>query len=132
MPDDLRHLENGIREQISSHLARGKVECKIQIQDAENGNQSLELNRVLVGQLAEINKNLRKHYDLAKLGVADILRFPGVLASQKENTEALAKTIVELADKALKDFTAARRREGKNWANTCYNALKTWKKSSML
>lgn len=113
MPDDLRHLENGIREQISSHLARGKVECKIQIQDAENGNQSLELNRVLVGQLAEINKNLRKHYDLAKLGVADILRFPGVLASQKENTEALAKTIVELADKALKDFTAARRREGK-------------------
>ncbi|SUA24443.1 YicC-like family, N-terminal region [Neisseria gonorrhoeae] len=56
MPDDLRHLENGIREQISSHLARGKVECKIQIQDAENGNQSLELNRVLVGQLAEINK----------------------------------------------------------------------------
>lgn len=73
----------------------------------------MELNRVLVGQLAEINKNLRKHYDLAKLGVADILRFPGVLASQKENTEALAKTIVELADKALKDFTAARRREGK-------------------
>ncbi|WP_304666253.1 YicC/YloC family endoribonuclease [Neisseria bergeri] len=113
MPDDLRHLESGIREQISSHIARGKVECKIQIQDTENRNQSLELNRDLVGQLAEINKDLRKHHDLAKLGIADILRFPGVLASQRENTEELAKSITELTEKALKDFTAARKREGK-------------------
>ncbi len=113
MPDDLRYLESGIREKISSHIARGKVECKIQIQDAENGSQSLELNRDLVGQLAEINKDLRKHHDLAKLGVADILRFPGVLASQRENTEELAKSITELTEKALKDFTAARKREGK-------------------
>ncbi|MCG3365136.1 YicC/YloC family endoribonuclease, partial [Neisseria meningitidis] len=71
------------------------------------------LNRDLVGQLAEINKDLRKHHDLAKLGVADILRFPGVLASQRENTEELAKSITELTEKALKDFTAARKREGK-------------------
>lgn len=113
MPDDLRYLESGIREKISSHIARGKVECKIQIQDTENSRQSLELNSDLVNQLAEINKNLRKHHDLAKLGVADILRFPGVLASQRENTEELAKSITELTEKALKDFTAARRREGK-------------------
>ena len=113
MPDDLRHLESGIREKISSHIARGKVECKIQIQDTENRNQSLELNHDLVGQLAEINQTLRKHHDLAKLGVADILRFPGVLASQRENTEELAKSITELTEKALKDFTAARKREGK-------------------
>lgn len=129
MPDDLRYLESGIREKISSHIARGKVECKIQIQDTENSRQSLELNSDLVNQLAEINKNLRKHHDLAKLGVADILRFPGVLASQRENTEELAKSITELTEKALKDFTAARRREGKNWASTCYNASKAWKKS---
>ncbi|HHK5573793.1 TPA: YicC/YloC family endoribonuclease [Neisseria cinerea] len=113
IPDDLRHLESGIREKISSHIARGKVECKIQIQDTENRNQSLELNHDLVGQLAEINQTLRKHHDLAKLGVADILRFPGVLASQRENTEELAKSITELTEKALKDFTAARKREGK-------------------
>ena len=112
MPDDLRHLESGIREKISSHITRGKVECKIQIQDTENRNQSLELNHDLVGQLAEINQTLRKHHDLAKLGVADILRFPGVLASQRENTEELAKSITELTEKALKDFTAARKREG--------------------
>ncbi len=91
MPDDLRYLESGIREKISSHIARGKVECKIQIQDAENGSQSLELNSRFGGQLAEINKDLRKHHDLAKLGVADILRFPGVLASQRENTKNCKK-----------------------------------------
>ena len=73
----------------------------------------MELNHDLVGQLAEINQTLRKHHDLAKLGVADILRFPGVLASQRENTEELAKSITELTEKALKDFTAARKREGK-------------------
>lgn len=113
MPDDLRALENGIREKISAALSRGKVECKIQIQDSGTESQALEINRELADSLATISKSLRKQHDLAKLGVADILRFPGVLVSQKENADELAKTIDKLLEKALHDFTAARKREGR-------------------
>lgn len=113
MPDDLRSLENSIREKISAALSRGKVECKIQIQDSGTESQSLEINRELADSLAEISKNLRKRHDLAKLGVADILRFPGVLLTQKENTDELAKTINRLLEKSLHDFAAARKREGR-------------------
>ena len=41
------------------------------------------------------------------------MRFPGVLAGQSEDPEALAKTVQELLDEALKEFAAARKREGK-------------------
>lgn len=112
MPDDLRYLESGIREKISSHIARGKVECKIQIQDTENSRQSLELNSDLVNQLAEINKNLRKHHDLAKLGVADILRFPRRIGKPKGKYGGIGKKHYRTDRKSVKRLycrTPARR-----------------------
>ena len=42
-----------------------------------------------------------------------VLRFPGVLAGQSEDPEALAKIVQELLDEALKEFAAACKREGK-------------------
>ena len=29
MPEDLRHLEGALREAVSAHAARGKIECRI-------------------------------------------------------------------------------------------------------
>lgn len=113
MPDDLRHLEGTLREQIAAQAARGKLECRIQLQDAAAGSQGLETNGELVGQLAYLNKTWRKEHGFGKLTVAEVLRFPGVLAAQSEDPEALAKTVQDLLDGALKDFAAARQREGK-------------------
>ncbi|MDO4906856.1 YicC/YloC family endoribonuclease [Neisseria sp.] len=113
MPDDLRHLESSLRESIAKCAARGKLECRIQIQDIASGAQSLSVNQDLVAQLAEINKKWRKkHEGLGKLTVADILKFPGVLASQNEDEEAFAQTVQQLLNQALTDFAAARAREG--------------------
>ena len=83
------------------------------MQDAAVGGQSLETNEELVKQLADLNKTWRKEHGFGKLTVAEVLRFPGVLAGQSEDPEALAKTVQELLDEALKEFAAARKREGK-------------------
>ena len=114
MPDDLRHLESALREAVAGKAARGKIECRIQVQSLEAGaGGKLAVNQELVHQLAWFNRKWRKqHEDLAKLGVADILKFPGVLTSQSEDEEAFAKAVQKLLDKVLKDFAAARAREG--------------------
>ena len=117
MPDDLRHLENTLREAIAANAARGKLECHIQIQDIVEGGQSLTVNEELVARLAALNKTWRKtHEGLGKLTVADILKFPGVLASQNEDEEAFAEMLKKLLAQALADFTAARAREGEKLA----------------
>lgn len=113
MPEELRYLEGTLREQIAAAVARGKLECRIQLQDASSGGQTLEVNQDLVAQLAHLNKTWRKEHNFAKLSVADVLRFPGVLAGQGEDAEALAKGVKDLLTSALKEFAAARKREGK-------------------
>ncbi len=124
MPDDLRHLEGALREQIAAEAVRGKLECRIQIQDIAQGAQGLEVNQELVAQLADLNEKWRDEFDgLGKLTVADILKFPGVLASQSEDSEAFAQTVQDLLKQALKEFAAARKREGKKLADHLLDRL---------
>ncbi|MFC5919458.1 YicC/YloC family endoribonuclease [Neisseria weixii] len=124
MPDDLRHLEGALREQIAAEAVRGKLECRIQIQDIAQGTQGLEVNQELVAQLADLNEKWRDEFDgLGKLTVADILKFPGVLASQSEDSEAFAQTVQDLLKQALKEFAAARKREGKKLADHLLDRL---------
>ena len=114
MPDDLRYLESTMREVIAKGVVRGKVECRIQVQPLDNAAASLNVNHELVNELAEINRKWRKkHGDLGKLSVADILKFQGVLISQVEDEEQFAHTVQALLATALADFIAARQREGK-------------------
>ncbi|MDO5073468.1 MAG: YicC/YloC family endoribonuclease [Neisseria animaloris] len=113
MPDDLRYLESTLRETIAAQAARGKLECRIQVQDIGQSAQGLDVNQELVGRLAKLNEQWRKEYkELGKLTVADILKFPGVLVSQNEDEEAFAEAVKSLLKQALTDFTAAREREG--------------------
>lgn len=124
MPDDLRHLEGALREQIAAEAMRGKLECRIQIQDIAQGAQGLEVNQDLVAQLAGLNEKWRDEFDgLGKLTVADILKFPGVLASQSEDPEAFAQAVQDLLKQALKDFAADRKREGKKLADHLLDRL---------
>ena len=93
-------------------MARGKLECRVQLQDAASGGQTLEVNQDLVAQLAHLNKEWRKtQFRQAERGRR--FAFPRRLAGQGEDAEALAKGVKDLLTGALKEFTAARKREGK-------------------
>ena len=63
MPEELRYLEGALREQIAAAVARGKLECRVQLQDAASGGQTLEVNQDLVAQLAHLNKEWRKEHN---------------------------------------------------------------------
>ncbi|OAM26064.1 hypothetical protein A7P95_10140 [Eikenella longinqua] len=114
MPEDLRHLEGALREAVSARAARGKIECRIQLQhDTQPAARSLQLNKKLVSQLAKINNKIcRKHPDINRLGVADILAFPGVLAAPAEEAGDLDESVLRLINEVLESFNQARSREG--------------------
>lgn len=113
MPDDLRHLESSLRDEIAQTALRGKIECRIQLQTAAHQTAELSVNHELAARLAEINRQWRSRFDgLGKLTVADILKFPGVLAAREDNPGELAETVRALAAEAAAEFAASRQREG--------------------
>ena len=67
----------------------------------------------MVARLAKINKKIcKKHPDINRLGVADILAFPGVLAAPAEETGDLDEAVLQLINEVLVAFNQARSREG--------------------
>lgn len=114
IPEELRMLEVKMREQISAQIMRGKLECRIQIQQLHGQNDDkLPIDQQLVGQLVAFNNQMRSKYkELGKLTVADILHFPGVLKSNNENKDELIDGVLSLLKQVLIDVKAARQREG--------------------
>ncbi|WP_367422777.1 YicC/YloC family endoribonuclease [Snodgrassella alvi] len=125
VPEELRPFEGQMRELISAEVARGKLECRIQIQTLPNQNtESLPINHQLVEQLAAFNHQLRRqHKDLGKLTVADILHFPGVLMATSEDEDVLLNGVRSLLKQVLTDFKAARAREGEKLQQHLLNRL---------
>ena len=116
MADDLRVLEGKMRESIAAAVARGKLECRVYIQAIAEQN-GLHLNRELVDELAAINSDLTTEYPhLQALSVADILRFPGVVAQSETDAEGLQAAVLGMLNSALSDFNASRQREGEKLA----------------
>ena len=113
MPEDLRYLESTMREIIAQHVTRGKLECRIQINNLVDNSGNLHINHELVNELAVLNSQWRKqHEDLGKLTVAEILNFPNVIISVEKDHEALATGVQTLLSNALLDFVETRKREG--------------------
>ncbi|HLP97925.1 MAG TPA: YicC/YloC family endoribonuclease [Sideroxyarcus sp.] len=113
MPDELRTQEPALREAIAAQLGRGKVECRINLASRPSMQPTAQLNQALVQQLAVWSTQVREQFPAAReLSVADVLRWNGVLESAAVSAETLHATLHNLLRQALKDFAAARQREG--------------------
>jgi len=111
--DDLRQAEPGLRELITARLARGKVECRCQVHRKDHIPRDLALNGGLLNQLESAQAALRDRFpEAAALTVADLLRWPGMLADDSLGFEEMQPVILEMGRAALDELVASRRREG--------------------
>ena len=116
IPEELRNLENALREMISATLQRGKVECRIgySAREAQGGTV---LNRDLLQQLSTWNREVQSAIpDAASLAVADVLRWNGVLKTPDTASDELRTLLLDLMRTTLQEFTAFRAREGEKLA----------------
>ncbi|NUE67172.1 YicC/YloC family endoribonuclease [Snodgrassella sp. ESL0253] len=112
--EELRRFEGQMRELINAQVARGKLECRVQIKQLPSQNtEDLPIDHKLVEQLAAFNHQIRRQYkDLGKLTVADILHFPGVIVATTEDEDVLLNGLLTLLKQVLTEFKTARAREG--------------------
>lgn len=113
LDDHIKTFESSIREQISSQLSRGKVECKMSLMSRTQAKQAVQLDAALMRQLQQMQTQVQAHFPQScTLRVADILRWPGVVVGDAPDLEALAEAVKMLVQQGLQDLNASRQREG--------------------
>jgi uncharacterized protein (TIGR00255 family) len=113
LPDEFRSFEPGMRELVAARLTRGKVECRLGIQNTPASRVSLGLNIPLLDQLVELDRRVRGRLPGASsLTVSDIIRWPGIVEADAMPPEQLRDQAQTLMQRALAEFTASRAREG--------------------
>ena len=111
--EELRFLEMPMREKLSAAIGRGKLDCRFYLQTANGAATQLTPNLDLVRQLAALEADvLGVLADARRLGVADVLRWPGVLAAEAVVADTLQTEGMALLDVVLAEFLASRAREG--------------------
>ena len=109
--EELRAAEPMLREQIAARIARGKIDCRLARGGA--GTQAQLLNANALQQLRALAGEAAAAFpEAAPLRVADILRWPGVLAEPALDAERTRALLEDLCRRALDELCAARAREG--------------------
>lgn len=135
LPDALRQYESMIREQLQARIKRGKVEVRIFVRSNLEGNSPIEVNTTLLNQLEALQKSvLAKIPDAQRLSVAEILQWPGMLATTSTDlldTESIHdqsqwQTSLESGlAAALNSMVENRAREGAALQKELFRALDT-------
>jgi uncharacterized protein (TIGR00255 family) len=112
LPDELRTLEAGARELLTSRLTRGKVDVRVTLtRDASAADT--QLNQATLARLVAIAAQARAAIPSAgPFSLADILRWPGVIESGEDDVAQLQEPFTRALEQALEALTQARLREG--------------------
>ncbi len=113
MGEELRVLENGLRQRIGEQVRRGKLECRVNFTANAQDALPTALNAELLIRLRSLAAGVSEAVPEARpLSVAEILRWPGMLGDTSPDMEALHAATLALLDRALQQFNASRAREG--------------------
>ena len=113
LPEDIRTLEPVFREAITAHVNRGKLECRVSISSNVTTQTETRINPAALQQLASWSEEIRAVLPYVRaLGIADVLRWNGVLESHMPATDNLHQALPNLLQQVLTEFNASRAREG--------------------
>jgi len=116
--DELRALEPALRELIVARVARGKLDCRVYFNDADSAAALERLNALALERLKALAEQAGRAFPgAAPLRVADVLRWPGVVAAAPADEERMLELARGLCRKALDELVAARAREGAKLAS---------------
>ncbi len=113
LPEALRVFEMPLRERIRQQIKRGKIECAIRYQPAQDVDGFLKINEGLAQSLCHASEKIASFLQHpAPTNPTDILRFPGVFETKEMDVGKWQHEVFELADKTLKELVTVRAREG--------------------
>ena len=130
LPRSLGFIEDKLKAQVQSRIARGKVEVSVTVAEQKGSASRVTLNEGLaLSYLEELRIFARKNGLTDDLTLSDFCLLPDLFTTRmaEVDEEALWRDISETADGALDSFIAMRRREGEklsaDLAAKLYNIL---------
>ena len=116
MPRSLMGLEERLRQLISAHIARGRVEISISLEYTGEKPRSLVADQALLREAAAILTSIQTEWNLPEpWGWDELLHFPEVVVLQESSPaddEALWSVLDPAIRQALEVVDSMRRREG--------------------
>lgn len=110
--EEIRFLEPKFREIISGKIARGKMECRLNLVDS-GLSADTALNEEALNKLMALQTQVLKTDPSATaLRVADILNYPGIVAAPVPDPEVFAKQVLTGFEQCLAALNESRQREG--------------------
>ncbi|MEI4220247.1 MAG: YicC/YloC family endoribonuclease [Candidatus Dasytiphilus stammeri] len=111
VPESFRTLEPEIRQRISQKLTRGKIECFLRFDI--NSQLSLNINKLLVQQLLRVCNWIHSQSNgQGIINFFDILRWPGVILTEKLDFNSIGTELLILLDSTIDDLINIRELEG--------------------
>lgn len=115
LPRNYGFLDEKLKSFFNSALARGKMECYVQIEAVEEPDTLISLNHSLVKGYLDAYKELEDTYGIENdIKVSDISRVSDIFMVRKQaaDEDRIWAAVSEVAKAALDGFVAMREREG--------------------
>ena len=113
LPEELKALDNEVRQTIGASLRRGKVDANLYLKSAAGAQRSLELDAGLLAEvLARVEQVRAQLREAAPVSPLDLLRWPGVVREAEGDAAPVLTASLELLREALTELGDTRTREG--------------------
>ena len=111
LPEALRDQEGALRNRLRERISRGKVELLVRLEGEGSGSGQLN-PEALQGLLTALAAVQAQVPDAPLPHALELLRWPGVWASERLPKDALADALDAAFEPVLEAFLEERRREG--------------------
>jgi uncharacterized protein (TIGR00255 family) len=113
LPEELKGLDNEVRQSIGAALRRGKVDASLYLKTTAGTHRALELDPGLLGELiARVDEVRARLKDAAPVNPVDLLRWPGIIREAEADSRPVLVAALELLREALAELNDTRHREG--------------------
>ena len=113
LPEELRRLEQALRERVSTRLKRGKIDCAIRFAADNAACADLPVNTELLAKLIKTAEQVAAGLQRpAPLNPLELLGWPGILDQKAPDEAAIGAPLLRLLDQTLDAVIETRRREG--------------------
>ena len=113
IPDECKSAEGALRELLNKHLKRGKVEVRAawRQSSSEHGHSqsAIAIDLAKLRALKDAQNAIREQFPSAEeLRIADILRYPGVVADSDTAEDQWHGAILKAGEEALQQLLQSR------------------------
>lgn len=114
LPESLRHLEPHLREALSSHFQRGKLDCYVNFQSSAAAPRRVRVNRQVLEQVQQALRQVSgQGSPLARVDPLALLRWPDLLEVEDKGSKEVQALLKDIFEEVAHELLQMRAREGK-------------------